>query len=83
MTYARSVAVMSVVGYIVGLGDRHGENILMDSTTGGIMHVDFNCLFNKVCMRYRLSIVEFLSRFYSIPLQNYVLCTVFWQNFLS
>ena len=48
VTYARTLAVMSVIGYIVGLGDRHGENILLDSTTGGIMHVDFNCLFNKV-----------------------------------
>lgn len=33
--------------YIVGLGDRHGENILMDSTTGECVHVDFNCIFNK------------------------------------
>jgi serine/threonine-protein kinase ATR len=36
-----------MVGYIVGLGDRHGENILFDSTTGECLHVDFNCLFNK------------------------------------
>ena len=36
-----------MVGYIVGLGDRHGENILFLSTTGECMHVDFNCLFNK------------------------------------
>lgn len=27
------------------LGDRHGENILFDSTTGECVHVDFNCLF--------------------------------------
>ncbi|XP_063235756.1 LOW QUALITY PROTEIN: serine/threonine-protein kinase ATR [Bacillus rossius redtenbacheri] len=45
--YIRTAAVMSVVGYIVGLGDRHGENILLDSTTGDAIHVDFNCLFNK------------------------------------
>lgn len=30
------------------LGDRHGENILFDSTTGDTLHVDFNCLFEKV-----------------------------------
>ena len=30
------------------LGDRHGENILFDSTTGDTVHVDFNCLFEKV-----------------------------------
>lgn len=46
--YCRSTAVMSMVGYILGLGDRHGENILFDSLTGDCVHVDFNCLFNKV-----------------------------------
>ena len=35
-----------MVGYAVGLGDRHLENILIDSTTGGLMHVDFACLFD-------------------------------------
>ncbi|KAF4801806.1 hypothetical protein TURU_031252 [Turdus rufiventris] len=45
--YCRSVAVMSMVGYVLGLGDRHGENILFDSFTGECVHVDFNCLFNK------------------------------------
>ncbi|ODN03482.1 Serine/threonine-protein kinase atr [Orchesella cincta] len=47
MAYIRTTAVMSVVGYIMGLGDRHGENILVDSATGETVHVDFNCLFNK------------------------------------
>lgn len=46
--YCRTTAVMSMVGYVVGLGDRHGENILFDSESGDIVHVDFNCLFNKV-----------------------------------
>ena len=49
LAYCRTTAVMSMVGYILGLGDRHGENILFDSTTGDCFHVDFNCLFNKVC----------------------------------
>ncbi|XP_076813089.1 serine/threonine-protein kinase ATR-like isoform X2 [Clavelina lepadiformis] len=47
LAYARSLAVMSMVGYMLGLGDRHGENILFDSNSGEAMHVDFNCLFNK------------------------------------
>ena len=47
LSYCRTAAVMSMVGYILGLGDRHGENILLDSTTGDCVHVDFNCLFNK------------------------------------
>ncbi|XP_017006406.3 serine/threonine-protein kinase ATR [Drosophila takahashii] len=46
-TYIRTVAVMSMVGYIVGLGDRHGENILFVEGNGDAVHVDFNCLFNQ------------------------------------
>lgn len=38
---------MSMVGYILGLGDRHGENIQLDSICGECVHVDFSCLFNK------------------------------------
>jgi serine/threonine-protein kinase ATR len=45
--FTRSLAVMSIVGYVIGLGDRHLENILMDKTTGQVIHVDFNVLFNK------------------------------------
>jgi len=47
LAYARTAAVMSIVGFVIGLGDRHGENILFDSVTGDTVHVDFNCLFNK------------------------------------
>ncbi|XP_055847877.1 serine/threonine-protein kinase ATR isoform X1 [Episyrphus balteatus] len=46
-SYIKTIAVMSMVGYILGLGDRHGENILFDETNGESVHVDFNCLFNK------------------------------------
>ncbi|KAL1512933.1 hypothetical protein ABEB36_002432 [Hypothenemus hampei] len=45
--YIRTTSVISITGYILGLGDRHGENILLDSTSGDVVHVDFNCLFNK------------------------------------
>jgi len=38
---------MSIVGHVLGLGDRHGENILLEESTGGVFHVDFNCLFDK------------------------------------
>jgi serine/threonine-protein kinase ATR len=30
------------------LGDRHSENILLDVNTGDIIHVDFDCLFERV-----------------------------------
>ncbi|KAK5640945.1 hypothetical protein RI129_009492 [Pyrocoelia pectoralis] len=45
--YIHTTAAISMVGYILGLGDRHGENISFDSTCGDTVHVDFNCLFNK------------------------------------
>jgi len=45
--YARTLAVMCMVGWVVGLGDRHSENILFDTTTGECMHVDLACLFDK------------------------------------
>ncbi|KAF3772309.1 Serine/threonine-protein kinase [Nymphaea thermarum] len=38
IAYAHTAAVWSMVGHIVGLGDRHGENILFDSTTGDCVH---------------------------------------------
>lgn len=47
LRYARSAAVMSMTGNVLGLGDRHGENILLEESTGGVFHVDFNCLFDK------------------------------------
>lgn len=47
LRYARSAAVMSITGHVLGLGDRHGENILLEESTGGVFHVDFNCLFDK------------------------------------
>ncbi|KAF9205154.1 serine/threonine-protein kinase M1 [Haplosporangium sp. Z 27] len=47
LRYTRTTAVMSMVGYIVGLGDRHGENLLFDFQNGDIVHVDFNCLFEQ------------------------------------
>ncbi|KAI9826145.1 MAG: serine/threonine-protein kinase M1 [Thelocarpon impressellum] len=47
LKYTRSCAVMSMVGMVLGLGDRHGENILFEEGNGGTFHVDFNCLFDK------------------------------------
>ncbi|KAG2734707.1 hypothetical protein G9P44_002713 [Scheffersomyces stipitis] len=45
--FTRSSAVMSMVGYIIGLGDRHCENILFFKKTGSVLHIDFDCLFDK------------------------------------
>lgn len=45
--YARSTSVMSMVGYIIGLGDRHLDNVLIDLTTGEVVHIDYNVCFEK------------------------------------
>ncbi len=34
--FARSSAVMSVIGYVIGLGDRHLDNVLVDVETGEV-----------------------------------------------
>ncbi|KAG6827657.1 hypothetical protein H0H92_010880 [Tricholoma furcatifolium] len=44
-TYTRSLAVNSMVGYILGLGDRHPSNILLERSTGKVVHIDFGDCF--------------------------------------
>ena len=46
-TFNRSVAVASMVGYVIGLGDRHLDNILLDLKSGEVVHIDFNICFEK------------------------------------
>uniref|UniRef100_A0A1B0CB21 PI3K/PI4K catalytic domain-containing protein n=1 Tax=Lutzomyia longipalpis TaxID=7200 RepID=A0A1B0CB21_LUTLO len=43
--YTRSLAVMSMVGYILGLGDRHPSNLMLDRLSGKILHIDFGDCF--------------------------------------
>ncbi|WOK92232.1 serine/threonine-protein kinase SMG1-like isoform X1 [Canna indica] len=45
--FSGSVAAMSIVGHILGLGDRHLDNILMDFFTGELVHIDYNVCFDK------------------------------------
>ncbi len=35
--YARSLAVFSIAGYVLGIGDRHLDNFLLDKCTGQIV----------------------------------------------
>ena len=44
--FTRTSAAYSLLGYILGLGDRHSENLLLNPATGEVVQVDFNCLFN-------------------------------------
>ncbi|KIK61745.1 hypothetical protein GYMLUDRAFT_42784 [Collybiopsis luxurians FD-317 M1] len=47
LNYTRSVATTSIVGHILGLGDRHTSNILMDNTKGEIIHIDLGVAFDQ------------------------------------
>ncbi|KAG0343766.1 phosphatidylinositol kinase- protein kinase tor1 [Podila humilis] len=49
--YTRSLAVMSMVGHILGLGDRHPSNIMMERNTGMIVHIDFGDCFEVAMHR--------------------------------
>jgi FKBP12-rapamycin complex-associated protein len=49
--YTRSLAVMSMVGYILGLGDRHPSNLMLDRVTGKIVHIDFGDCFEVAMHR--------------------------------
>ncbi|CAA2970673.1 serine threonine- kinase SMG1-like [Olea europaea subsp. europaea] len=53
--YSGSLAAMSIVGHILGLGDRHLDNILIDFCSGDIVHIDYNVCFDK---GHRLKIPE-------------------------
>ncbi|XP_024944918.1 serine-protein kinase ATM isoform X2 [Cephus cinctus] len=47
LAYVRSVATTSIIGYILGLGDRHLTNILIDKTTAEVIHIDFGIAFER------------------------------------
>jgi serine/threonine-protein kinase ATR len=51
--------VCSMVGAVVGLGDRHGENILVDERSGELVHVDYDCLFDKALQLREPELVPF------------------------
>ena len=49
--FTRSLAVMSMVGYVLGLGDRHPSNLLLDRNSGKILHIDFGDCFEVAMTR--------------------------------
>ncbi|XP_042452346.1 serine/threonine-protein kinase TOR-like [Zingiber officinale] len=49
--YTRSLAVMSMVGYLLGLGDRHPSNLMLHRYSGKILHIDFGDCFEASMSR--------------------------------
>lgn len=58
--YARSVATTSIVGHVLGLGDRHLSNILLDNDNGEVIHIDLGIAFEQV-MSLLISVI-FLAK---------------------
>jgi len=50
-SYTRSLAVNSMVGHILGLGDRHPSNVLLERSTGKVVHIDFGDCFEVAMHR--------------------------------
>lgn len=48
LNYTRSVATTSIVGHILGLGDRHCSNIMVDNSSGEQVQIDFGIAFDRV-----------------------------------
>lgn len=47
LAYTRSTAAISILGHVLGLGDRHGHNILLDEKTGEVVHIDLGVAFEQ------------------------------------
>jgi PI-3-kinase-related kinase SMG-1 len=45
--FAASAAAGSVLGWALGLGDRHLDNVLLRARAGALVHVDFNVVFDR------------------------------------
>jgi ataxia telangiectasia mutated family protein len=45
LNYSRSTATISILGHVLGLGDRHGHNILLDENSGEVVHIDLGVAF--------------------------------------
>eukprot|EP00727_Mastigamoeba_balamuthi_P002113 m51a1_g119 putative serine-protein kinase atm (4596) ;mRNA; f:366111-398227 len=59
LAYTRSVAANSILGYIVGLGDRHSQNILIDENTAELVHIDLGVAFEQGKMLATPELVPF------------------------
>ena len=47
LSYARSTAAASMAGYVIGLGDRHSHNILLDLRSAEAVHIDLGIAFEQ------------------------------------
>ena len=56
LNYTRSVAVTSIVGHVLGIGDRHLSNTLLDKVKGEMVPIDFGVAFDAVYYSLRFAV---------------------------
>jgi hypothetical protein len=49
--FTATTALMSMIGYVIGLGDRHPSNIMVQRETGTVVHIDFGESFESTLSR--------------------------------
>eukprot|EP01084_Bolivina_argentea_P258679 436195_1 len=47
LSYIISCSINSIIGYLLGLGDRHTQNILIDLKTSELIHIDLGVAFDQ------------------------------------
>ena len=47
LAFTQSSAASSIVGFILGLADRHSQNILIDKATAEVIHIDLGVAFDQ------------------------------------
>jgi len=55
INFSKTSALMSIVGYTIGLGDRHPSNIMIQRFSGSVIHIDFGDCFEVTAERAQLA----------------------------
>jgi phosphatidylinositol kinase/protein kinase (PI-3 family) len=84
-TFAISTGMTSIIGYVIGLGDRHPSNLLIDRFSGSVIHIDFGDCFERAANRQFLpEVVPFrLTRMMVKAMGASGVDGQFWDSFVN